>query len=59
MVEILEELKLVELNYQLIFADLFKSTLYNILLYMYLYLTVISINKPREFPRGWCKTEVL
>ena len=43
--------KLVQLNIELISSHLSRLTIFNILLYIYLYLKVININKPREFTR--------
>lgn len=54
-----QKIKLVELNYQPISLYLPKTTIFNILLYIYLYLQITDINKPHELPRDQCKTEGL
>jgi len=47
---------IVQLNLELISAYPPKLTYYNILLYIYLYLKVININKPREIARDQYKS---
>lgn len=51
--------KLVQLNFELIFSYFVKVTNFNILLYIYLYLQIINVNKPRKIPRDQCKTYAL
>jgi len=48
--------KMVHVYCVLIFSYLSISTVYNILIYIYLYLKVINISKSRKFPRDLCKT---
>lgn len=50
---------IVQLNFELIFAYLPKPTIFNILLYIYLYLKVINISKTRKFTREYCRFEGL
>ena len=51
--------KLAELNNQLIFSDLLRSTFNDISIYIYLNLNVINILKPRKFLRDLCKLQAL
>ena len=51
--------EIVQLYYVLIFPYLSKATIFNILIYIYLYLKVIDITKSRKFPRNLCKTQAL